>query len=76
MSDTAAQAGPTGRAGGARVSNAEALGVALEAADLAIEIMHSTPRGEVRTKAHAADPVTDLDLATERAVRDHLTISA
>jgi len=49
-----------------------ALAVALEAADIAVEILHSTPRGEVRTKAHAADPVTDIDLATERAVREHL----
>lgn len=73
MSDTSADAQPPGPAGSARVSNAEALRVALEAADLAIEIMHSTPRGVVRTKAHAADPVTDIDLDTERAVRDHIS---
>jgi myo-inositol-1(or 4)-monophosphatase len=54
------------------VSTGRALAVALEAADIAIEVIHSTPRGEVRTKAHAADLVTDIDLATERAVREHL----
>ncbi|MDQ6715583.1 MAG: inositol monophosphatase [Actinomycetota bacterium] len=50
----------------------DALAVALAAAALAIDLMHSTPRGEVRRKAHAADPVTDIDLETERAVREHL----
>ena len=53
-------------------STDRALAVALAAAELAIDILHSTPRGQVRTKAHAADPVTDIDLATERAVREHL----
>ncbi len=48
------------------------LAVAIEAAELAIEVMHTVPRGQVRRKAHAADPVTDIDLATERAVRGHL----
>jgi len=66
---------PDDGAGSPRVASVpteRALAVALEAADIAIEIMHSTPRGQVRTKAHAADPVTDIDLATERAVRGHL----
>jgi len=58
--------------GGASVSTARALAVALEAAEIAIDIMHSTPRGLVRSKAHAADPVTDIDLATEQAVRSHV----
>lgn len=49
-----------------------ALAVALEAARIAVEVFHGTPTGKVRTKAHAADPVTDVDLATERAVREHL----
>jgi fructose-1,6-bisphosphatase/inositol monophosphatase family enzyme len=64
--------GGTHSSTGGLVPTGRALAVALEAADIAIQIMHSTPRGEVRTKAHAADPVTDIDLATERAVREHL----
>ncbi len=56
----------------ADVPTERALAVALEAAEIAIEIMHTTPRGQVRTKAHAADPVTDIDLATEQAVRSHV----
>lgn len=49
-----------------------ALTVALECAEIAAAVLRSTARGEVRTKAHAADVVTDIDLATERAVRVHL----
>lgn len=49
-----------------------ALEVALECAVIATDVLHSTARGTVRTKAHAADPVTDIDVATERAVRAHL----
>ena len=47
-----------------------ALEVALEAARRAIEVVHATPLGGVRTKADAADPVTEVDTAVERAVRD------
>ena len=49
-----------------------ALAVGLECAEVAAAVLQSTARGEVRTKAHAADVVTDIDLATERAVRAHL----
>lgn len=46
-----------------------ALAVALEAARQAIDVVHATPLGGVRTKADAADPVTEVDTAVERAVR-------
>ncbi|GAA2099682.1 inositol monophosphatase [Microlunatus panaciterrae] len=47
-----------------------ALGVALEAARIAIRTVRDTPLGAVRTKADAADPVTEVDTAVERAVRE------
>jgi myo-inositol-1(or 4)-monophosphatase len=47
----------------------DALDVARAAARLAIDILASTPLGSIRTKADAADVVTDVDTATERAVR-------
>jgi myo-inositol-1(or 4)-monophosphatase len=47
----------------------EALAVALEAARQAAVIVGGTPTGPVRTKAHDADLVTDVDTAVERAVR-------
>lgn len=46
-----------------------ALRVALEAADRAVELARMMALGEIRTKRHAADVVTDVDVATERAVR-------
>lgn len=46
-----------------------ALGVALEAARIAIELTRSTPVGVPETKRHAADHVTETDRSTERAVR-------
>ncbi|MEO7236093.1 MAG: inositol monophosphatase family protein [Lapillicoccus sp.] len=49
--------------------------VAIEAAEIAVEVLRSTPLGHVRRKAHAADVVTDVDTATERAVRDHLALA-
>lgn len=49
-----------------------ARGVAIRAAEIAAEVLRATPLGEIRTKAHAADVVTDVDTATEQAVRDHL----
>ncbi|MEO7060981.1 MAG: inositol monophosphatase [Lapillicoccus sp.] len=60
---------------GHAVDLTRALVVALECAEIAATVLHSTTRGEVRTKAHAADPVTDIDVATEQAVRDHLAVS-
>lgn len=48
---------------------AEAARVATEAADLAMAIVRADPLGDVREKAHAADLVTDVDHAVERAVR-------
>lgn len=45
------------------------LEVALACADDAARVLHDVPRGEIRTKKHAADLVTDVDVATERAVR-------
>lgn len=47
----------------------EARSVAIRAAEIATEVLRATPLGVVRTKAHAADVVTDVDTATERAVR-------
>jgi len=47
----------------------EALAVALDAARLAMQILATTPLGSIETKANAADVVTDVDTATERAVR-------
>ncbi len=49
-----------------------ALAVAVECADLAAHVLATTALGAVRTKAHVADVVTDVDVATERAVRSHL----
>lgn len=46
-----------------------ALRVALAAADRAGELARTMSLGEIRTKRHAADVVTDVDVATERAVR-------
>lgn len=47
-----------------------ALEVALRAADRAIAITRDTPLGEIRTKQHEADVVTEVDTAVERAVRE------
>lgn len=47
-----------------------ALAVALDAAQLAMTIVAGTPTGEIRTKAHDADLVTDVDTTVERAVRE------
>src|ERR1700712_2899266 len=47
----------------------DALGVALEAADVAMQVLASTPLGTIAEKENAADVVTDVDTATERAVR-------
>lgn len=44
--------------------------VARRAAKLAITITREQPMGEVRTKRHAADVVTAVDTAVERAVRE------
>ncbi len=52
---------------------AEARDVAIRAAEIAAGVQRSTPLGAVRTKAHAADAVTDVDTATELAVREHLS---
>jgi myo-inositol-1(or 4)-monophosphatase len=57
---------------GAEVDLERAREVAIGAAEIAVEVLRATPLGDVRTKAHAADVVTDVDTATERAVRDHL----
>ncbi len=46
-----------------------ALRVALEAAAQAVTLARTMALGEIRTKRHAADVVTDVDVATERAVR-------
>jgi fructose-1,6-bisphosphatase/inositol monophosphatase family enzyme len=46
--------------------------VAVEAAGIAAEVLRATPLGEIRTKRDAGDLVTDVDTATERAVREHL----
>jgi myo-inositol-1(or 4)-monophosphatase len=46
-----------------------ALDVALEAAGRAVTLARTMALGEIRTKRHAADVVTDVDVATERAVR-------
>jgi myo-inositol-1(or 4)-monophosphatase len=46
-----------------------ALDVALEAAGQAVTLARTMALGEIRTKRHAADVVTDVDVATERAVR-------
>jgi fructose-1,6-bisphosphatase/inositol monophosphatase family enzyme len=46
-----------------------ALRVALAAAQRAITLARTMALGEIRTKRHAADVVTDVDVATERAVR-------
>lgn len=47
-----------------------ALDVALEAAAIAIRLTRETPIGAVRAKRDAADVVTEVDTAVERAVRD------
>jgi fructose-1,6-bisphosphatase/inositol monophosphatase family enzyme len=47
-----------------------AITVARRAADLAIAITRNQPLGQIRTKEHAADVVTAVDTAVERAVRD------
>jgi len=47
----------------------DCLAVALEAARQATQILATTPLGTIETKANAADVVTDVDTATERAVR-------
>ncbi len=49
-----------------------ALEVAVECADIAAGVLRDVPQGRVRTKAHAADVVTDVDVATEEAVRARL----
>lgn len=49
-----------------------ALGVALDAAQLAIAVLHSAARGAITTKRDVADLVTDIDVATEVAVREHV----
>lgn len=54
---------------GASVDLSRVLEVALACADDAARVLRDVPRGEVRTKQHAADLVTDVDVATERAVR-------
>src|SRR6476659_8007505 len=46
-----------------------ALRVALAAAQGAVTLARTMALGEIRTKRHAADVVTDVDMATERAVR-------
>jgi fructose-1,6-bisphosphatase/inositol monophosphatase family enzyme len=46
-----------------------ALRVALAAAHQAVTLARTMALGEIRTKRHAADIVTDVDVATERAVR-------
>ena len=46
-----------------------ALRVALAAAQQAVTLARTMALGEIRTKRHAADVVTDVDVATERAVR-------
>ena len=46
-----------------------ALRVALAAAQSAVTLARTMALGEIRTKRHAADVVTDVDVATERAVR-------
>ena len=51
---------------------ARCLAAAIECAWAAQDVFHATARGEVRAKAHAADLVTDVDLAVERAVRERL----
>jgi myo-inositol-1(or 4)-monophosphatase len=48
---------------------AEATRVAVDAAHLAMRIVRADPLGDVGTKAHAADLVTDVDRAVEREVR-------
>jgi len=49
-----------------------ALDVALRAARIAMRLAHETPLGPVETKKNVADVVTEVDKATERAVRDLL----
>jgi len=46
-----------------------ALDVARECAEAALRITRETPLGDIDTKAHAADVVTAVDTAVERAVR-------
>lgn len=67
-----ADTGPVDPVGRCGVDSARALTVALEAAQIAIEVLHSTARGTIATKRDAADVVTDIDTATERAVREHV----
>lgn len=62
----------TTREGPAGLDLEHARAVAIRAAEIAVDVMASVPLGEIRTKAHAADVVTDVDTATERAVREHL----
>jgi len=47
-----------------------AMEVALAAAEVACRLTRETPLGPVATKAHAADVVTAVDTAVERAVRE------
>lgn len=46
-----------------------ALRMALTASERAVALARTMALGEIRTKRHAADVVTDVDVATERAVR-------
>jgi len=47
----------------------QAITVARQAAGEAIRITRESPLGEIRTKKHAADVVTEVDTAVERAIR-------
>lgn len=55
---------------GVEVDLDESLAVALDAAAQAIQLLETTPLGIIATKKNAADVVTDVDTATERAVRE------
>jgi len=46
------------------------LEVARRAAERAIMITRESPLGEIRTKRHEADPVTEIDTTVERSVRE------
>lgn len=63
-------ADPTPTAGPPAVDLDRALEVALRAAQEAIRLAHDTPLGTVETKKNVADVVTEVDKATERAVRE------
>lgn len=47
-----------------------ALHVARQAAAVALQLVRKTPLGSIETKTHAADVVTQVDTAIERAVRE------